>query len=217
MVLVSRRKCTGFFDFSCHIQYICMSWMLMFGLLLAILPIGTPHRTNDGKPRQVFCLKNPGFEVNKYLDILLHFEFQLACYFGFYIKREYLILFTTGGKIVLGLENKESDISGGMDFILTCPKSVIRDIISMKQGIIINMMLKESVEIFIMIKGTTISSGIVIISIIFTMFTRVNINMGEPGVQVLCNKFTWTEGKMILLSTVDAKEKQNLLRDYAKF
>ncbi|XP_065850795.1 protein HAPLESS 2-like isoform X2 [Euphorbia lathyris] len=34
-----RRKCTSFFDFSCHIQYICMSWMVMFGLLLAIFPI----------------------------------------------------------------------------------------------------------------------------------------------------------------------------------
>ncbi|XP_065858181.1 protein HAPLESS 2-like isoform X2 [Euphorbia lathyris] len=34
-----RRKCASFFDFSCHIQYICMSWMVMFGLLLAIFPI----------------------------------------------------------------------------------------------------------------------------------------------------------------------------------
>ncbi|KAL2551097.1 Protein HAPLESS 2 [Forsythia ovata] len=34
----SRRKCPGFFDFSCHIQYICMSWILMFGLFLAIFP-----------------------------------------------------------------------------------------------------------------------------------------------------------------------------------
>ncbi|XP_010278564.2 PREDICTED: protein HAPLESS 2 isoform X2 [Nelumbo nucifera] len=33
-----RRKCSGFFDFSCHIQYICMTWILMFGLLLAIFP-----------------------------------------------------------------------------------------------------------------------------------------------------------------------------------
>ncbi|XP_059661719.1 protein HAPLESS 2 [Cornus florida] len=33
-----RRKCSGFFDFSCHIQYICMSWIIMFGLLLAIFP-----------------------------------------------------------------------------------------------------------------------------------------------------------------------------------
>lgn len=33
-----RRKCSRFFDFSCHIQYICMSWMVMFGLLLAIFP-----------------------------------------------------------------------------------------------------------------------------------------------------------------------------------
>ncbi|EEF51106.1 conserved hypothetical protein [Ricinus communis] len=34
-----RRKCTSFFDFSCHIQYICMGWMVMFGLLLAIIPL----------------------------------------------------------------------------------------------------------------------------------------------------------------------------------
>ncbi|GFP85169.1 protein hapless 2 [Phtheirospermum japonicum] len=33
-----RRNCSGFFDFSCHIQYICMSWILMFGLFLAIFP-----------------------------------------------------------------------------------------------------------------------------------------------------------------------------------
>ncbi|XP_039011345.1 protein HAPLESS 2-like [Hibiscus syriacus] len=31
-----RRKCSGFFDFSCHIQYICMSWIVLFGLILAI-------------------------------------------------------------------------------------------------------------------------------------------------------------------------------------
>ncbi|XP_073285599.1 protein HAPLESS 2 isoform X2 [Primulina huaijiensis] len=33
-----RRKCSGFFDFICHIQYICISWMLTFGLFLAIFP-----------------------------------------------------------------------------------------------------------------------------------------------------------------------------------
>lgn len=33
-----RQKCYGFFDLSCHIQYICMSWIVMFGLLLAIIP-----------------------------------------------------------------------------------------------------------------------------------------------------------------------------------
>ncbi|KAK6274792.1 hypothetical protein POUND7_004501 [Theobroma cacao] len=33
-----RRKCSAFFDFSCHIQYICMSWIVLFGLLLAIFP-----------------------------------------------------------------------------------------------------------------------------------------------------------------------------------
>ncbi|PHT57955.1 Protein HAPLESS 2 [Capsicum baccatum] len=33
-----RIKCYGFFDFSCHIKYICITWVVMFGLLLAILP-----------------------------------------------------------------------------------------------------------------------------------------------------------------------------------
>ncbi|KAF8032969.1 hypothetical protein BT93_D1758 [Corymbia citriodora subsp. variegata] len=33
-----RRECSGFFDFRCHIQYVCMSWVLMFGLLLATIP-----------------------------------------------------------------------------------------------------------------------------------------------------------------------------------
>ncbi|XP_063943788.1 protein HAPLESS 2 isoform X2 [Daucus carota subsp. sativus] len=33
-----RQKCSGFFDFSCHIQYICINWLLMFGLFLAIFP-----------------------------------------------------------------------------------------------------------------------------------------------------------------------------------
>ncbi|XP_077211226.1 hapless 2 isoform X2 [Tasmannia lanceolata] len=33
-----RSKCSSFFDFSCHIQYICFSWIALFGLLLAIFP-----------------------------------------------------------------------------------------------------------------------------------------------------------------------------------
>ncbi|WOL04599.1 hypothetical protein Cni_G13321 [Canna indica] len=33
-----RSKCGSFFDFSCHVQYVCVSWILMFGLLLASLP-----------------------------------------------------------------------------------------------------------------------------------------------------------------------------------
>ncbi|XP_027364323.1 protein HAPLESS 2-like [Abrus precatorius] len=33
-----RQKCSGFFDFKCHIQYVCLSWIVMFGLFLAIFP-----------------------------------------------------------------------------------------------------------------------------------------------------------------------------------
>ncbi|QCD91634.1 Generative cell specific-1 [Vigna unguiculata] len=33
-----RQKCSGFFDFKCHIQYVCLSWVMMFGLFLAIFP-----------------------------------------------------------------------------------------------------------------------------------------------------------------------------------
>ncbi|PIA49578.1 hypothetical protein AQUCO_01300398v1 [Aquilegia coerulea] len=37
---ICRSKCSGFFDFRCHIQYICrvVTWMVLFGLLLAIFP-----------------------------------------------------------------------------------------------------------------------------------------------------------------------------------
>ncbi|XP_058778261.1 protein HAPLESS 2 [Vicia villosa] len=33
-----RQKCSGFFDFKCHIQYVCLSWIMLFGLFLAIFP-----------------------------------------------------------------------------------------------------------------------------------------------------------------------------------
>ncbi|XP_010538793.1 PREDICTED: protein HAPLESS 2 isoform X2 [Tarenaya hassleriana] len=33
-----RNKCSNFFDFGCHIQYVCLSWLVLFGLLLAIFP-----------------------------------------------------------------------------------------------------------------------------------------------------------------------------------
>ncbi|GAB4836682.1 Transcriptional activator [Ancistrocladus abbreviatus] len=33
-----RSKCSSFFDFHCHIQYVCMSWLVLFGLFLAIFP-----------------------------------------------------------------------------------------------------------------------------------------------------------------------------------
>ncbi|KAI3756455.1 hypothetical protein L1987_56276 [Smallanthus sonchifolius] len=33
-----RKKCSGFFDFHCHIHHMCMTWLLMFCLFLAIFP-----------------------------------------------------------------------------------------------------------------------------------------------------------------------------------
>ncbi|XP_076953295.1 protein HAPLESS 2-like [Bidens hawaiensis] len=33
-----RMKCSGFFDIGCHIRHICMTWMLLFGLFLAVFP-----------------------------------------------------------------------------------------------------------------------------------------------------------------------------------
>ena len=42
-----RRKCYSFFDFKCHIQYICMSWIVMFGLFLAIFPTGKPTSCHE--------------------------------------------------------------------------------------------------------------------------------------------------------------------------
>ncbi|XP_074279994.1 protein HAPLESS 2 [Silene latifolia] len=33
-----RSKCLGLFDFHCHMQYVCMSWVVMLGLFLSIFP-----------------------------------------------------------------------------------------------------------------------------------------------------------------------------------
>ncbi|KAL9239544.1 hypothetical protein vseg_013854 [Gypsophila vaccaria] len=33
-----RSKCAGLFDFHCHMQYVCMSWVVKFGLVLSIFP-----------------------------------------------------------------------------------------------------------------------------------------------------------------------------------
>ncbi|KAI4372222.1 hypothetical protein MLD38_010481 [Melastoma candidum] len=35
-----RGNCSGFFDLGCHLQYMCFSWLLLFGLLLATIPTG---------------------------------------------------------------------------------------------------------------------------------------------------------------------------------
>nr|BAE71142.1 generative cell specific-1 [Lilium longiflorum] len=35
-----RSKCSSFFNFRCHMQYICMSWILLLSLLLAVFPTG---------------------------------------------------------------------------------------------------------------------------------------------------------------------------------
>lgn len=40
LTLWHRSKCSSFFDITCHIQYICVSWILLFGLLTAIFPTG---------------------------------------------------------------------------------------------------------------------------------------------------------------------------------
>lgn len=45
LVYVPRKKCSGFFDFRCHLRYICMSWLLLFGLFLAIFPTGNQSNT----------------------------------------------------------------------------------------------------------------------------------------------------------------------------
>lgn len=41
LFLWHRNKCSSFFDITCHMQYICVSWIILFGLLLAIFPTGT--------------------------------------------------------------------------------------------------------------------------------------------------------------------------------
>ncbi|XP_038875720.1 protein HAPLESS 2 [Benincasa hispida] len=63
-----RKECSGFFDFSCHIQYICLSWLVLFGLFLTTFPavlviLWVLHQKGLFDPlfdwwEDIFCHKN---------------------------------------------------------------------------------------------------------------------------------------------------------------
>ncbi|XWS38409.1 hypothetical protein CRYUN_Cryun19dG0128700 [Craigia yunnanensis] len=72
-----RRKCSGFFDFSCHIQYICMSWIVLFGLLLAIFPtvivlLWLLHQKGFFDPLYDWWEDHFGFDDQRIRDIRRH-------------------------------------------------------------------------------------------------------------------------------------------------
>ncbi|KAK8483800.1 hypothetical protein V6N11_030569 [Hibiscus sabdariffa] len=72
-----RRKCSGFFDFSCHIQYICMSWIVLFGLLLAIFPTALVllwllHQKGFFDPLYDWFEDHFGYDDHKTSDIHRH-------------------------------------------------------------------------------------------------------------------------------------------------
>ncbi|XWS48965.1 hypothetical protein CRYUN_Cryun13aG0122700 [Craigia yunnanensis] len=72
-----RRKCSGFFDFSCHIQYICMSWIVLFGLLLAIFPtvlvlLWLLHQKGFFDPLYDWWEDHFGFDDHRIRDIHRH-------------------------------------------------------------------------------------------------------------------------------------------------
>lgn len=95
----------------------------------------------------------------------------------------------TGGKIILGLMIRESEISTGTVSVLTTPAFMPKSIL--KPGTT-NMTLDTNEEAFIMITGTTIQKGtLVIIIIICIMFTRTSVNIDVSKSSSIYSMSTW--------------------------
>ena len=198
---MGRQKCSSFFDFSCHIQYVCMSWMVMFGLLLAIFPTGNNFflrgKVNFIQTGTFFSYSNEERILN------CTFEFQCLCCYGFCIRKDFLTLFMTGGKIIFGLTSRESEILGD-----TIKIFMWIDIMSWEQDNTSIMLISE--EPFIKSIGIGIQEGIQSTIIIFTMSTRTRVSTGEVRNQVSCSKSIWMEWGIPKLDIIDTERRETM-------
>lgn len=148
------------------------------------------------------------------MDDTVYFGLQCLCCSGFYIKKDSLILYMTGGRIDFGLTIRVLETLGAIELMLTTP-IFISNIISRKQGTT-GMMLKVSEEAFMTSAGISIHYRTLIIIIICTMFTKTSTNKGEVRIQVLCIKSTQTEGRMMVLGSAGAERKGSYQRNMVK-
>lgn len=196
-----RRKCYGFFDFKCHIQYICMGWIVMFGLLLAIFPTGKSTFSTEKWIFRWIILQVQG------LNCAMYFELQYLFCYGFYIRRDSLILFMIGGKIIVGLIMRVSGILEGTELTLTITTFMLTSITNRKWGAR-SIVLNIGEEAFTTIICITILKEEMIIISISIKFTRKSTSVGEVGIQVSCSKL------VTIFVTANGERKEKWMKDY---
>jgi len=131
------------------------------------------------------------------------FEFQCLCCYGFCIRKDFLTLFMTGGKIIFGLTSRESEILGD-----TIKIFMWIDIMSWEQDNTSIMLIRK--EPFIKSIGIGIQEGIQSTIIIFTMSTRTRVSTGEVRKQVSCSKSIWMEWGIPKLDIMDTERRETM-------
>lgn len=149
----------------------------MFGLLLAIFPTGKLLFQQKSE-----LLAGKFYRVQG-LHCTMYFELQFLFCYGFYIRRDSLILFMIGGKIIVGLITIVLGILEGTELILTITTFMLTSITNRNWGIR-SMVLNISEEAFTTIICITLLRGEMIIISIFIKFTRKSTSIGEVGIQV---------------------------------
>lgn len=119
-------------------------------------------------------------------------------YFGFYIRKDSLILFMIGGKTIFRLKTRQSEILGGMMliFIITA-MFMLKNITRRRIGA--TSMLLDMVEV-----AFTVMT-------IFTVFTEISTSMGTIRIQVSCIKCIWMKGRVTMLGTIDAEKPREFI------
>lgn len=199
---ISRGECSGFFDFSCHIQYICMSWVLLFGLLLAAFPTGNLTLPLMKLPQN--SLSNESSTQLGYDSDTVNLQFWCCC--GFYIKRDSSTLFMTGGKTIFktAVGQLESLTLTDTGTFLTDITLTMVSIITRKGG---TTSMREE-DMVTENWGVWIGTPITITT--FTTSIKINSSTSTGRVQVL---WPWTDWTMRLLNTTGGEDREGLQKD----
>lgn len=104
------------------------------------------------------------------------FELQCLCFYGFYIKKDSLILFMTGGKIILGMIIRVS----GKEMILITTTFMSKNIMSSQGTTSMVPIITEGA--ITMNEDITILVETLIIITMLIMFTRKSTSIGEVSV-----------------------------------
>ncbi|KAK6947734.1 hypothetical protein RJ641_001207 [Dillenia turbinata] len=158
-----RQKCSSLFDFSCRIKYACLSWLVMFGLLMASSPT---------------------------VLVLLWLLHQKGLFDPLYDWWEDHVLMDK--QIFRDFWNETTEFHH--------PHIHHKRHYKQPAG-----HYKHDEKALIMNTSTTIQTGTVTITIIFTTLTGKNTNMGE--IEVQHHRYIWKGRKVTMWGIIEAEKK----------